>query len=52
MESTGLEEKKIPAKKGGKIVKDARVALEEKTGRKVVSSKNYLASRLSKKKLK
>ncbi len=51
-ETKGLEENKIPAKKGGKIAKDARVALEEKTGKKVVSSENYLPLRSSKKKLK
>ncbi len=40
LESKGLIENKIPAKKGGKIAKDARVALEQKTGKKVVSSNN------------
>jgi DNA-damage-inducible protein D len=29
-------------KKGGKIAKDARLALEQKTGRKVISSENFL----------
>lgn len=38
----GLEENKKPAKKGGKIAKDARLALEEKTGKKVVTEENYL----------
>ena len=38
----GLEENKIPAKKGGKISKDARVALEQKTGKKVVTGENFL----------
>ena len=41
-ETKGLEENKIPAKKGGKIAKDARVALEEKTGKNVVTGKNFL----------
>ncbi|MEK7538658.1 MAG: Bro-N domain-containing protein [Patescibacteria group bacterium] len=49
MEAKGLEENKIPAKRGGKIAKDARVALEEKTGKKVVTGDNYLPP--SKKKL-
>ncbi len=50
MEAQGLEENKIPAKRGGKIAKDARLALEEKTGKKVVTDGNYLPP--SKKKLK
>ncbi|PIP28360.1 MAG: hypothetical protein COX29_01605 [Candidatus Moranbacteria bacterium CG23_combo_of_CG06-09_8_20_14_all_35_22] len=48
----GLEENKIPAKKGGKIAKDARIALEEKTGKLVVTGKNYLLKSKAKKKLK
>ncbi len=40
MKSEGLVENKIPAKKGGKIAKDARIALEQKTGKKVVSGEN------------
>jgi DNA-damage-inducible protein D len=42
LQSDGLEENKIPAKKGGKIAKDARVALEEKTGKNVVSGESFL----------
>jgi DNA-damage-inducible protein D len=42
MKARGLEENKIPAKKGGKIAKDARIALEEKTNQKVVSKSNFL----------
>ncbi len=42
MQTEGFEENKIPAKKGGKIAKDARVALEEKTGKNVVSEANFL----------
>ena len=38
----GLEENKIPARKGGKIAKDARVALEERIGKSVVTGENYL----------
>lgn len=41
----GLEENKIPAKKGGKIAKDARVALEDKTGKKIVTGSNYLQNK-------
>lgn len=42
LSTKGLEENKIPAKKGGKIVRDARIALEKKTGQKVVSENNFL----------
>ncbi len=38
----GLEENKIPARKGGKIAKDARVALEEKIGKSVITGENFL----------
>jgi len=41
MEAKGLEENKIPAKKGGRVAKNARLELEAKTGRKVVSKKNF-----------
>lgn len=43
-ESKCFEENKIPAKKGGKIAKDARMALEKKTGKKVVSGENFLTN--------
>ena len=46
----GVEQNAKAGKKGGKIAKDARVALEEKTGRKVVTNENFLAPE-SKKKL-
>ena len=42
VEAKGLEENKIPAKKGGKIAKDARIALEEKTGKKIVTGKFFI----------
>ena len=42
MQTKGLEENKVPAKKGGKIAKDARVALEQKTQKKVVTKENFL----------
>lgn len=38
----GVQENASAGKKGGKIAKDARVALEQKTGKKVVTSENYL----------
>lgn len=42
LESKGLEENKIPAIKGGKVAKNARKELEQETGKKVISSKNFL----------
>lgn len=42
LESKGLDENKIPAKEGGKISKQARLALEKKTGKKVVTKSNHL----------
>ncbi|MDO8638328.1 MAG: BRO family protein [Candidatus Daviesbacteria bacterium] len=40
-QTKGFEENKIPARKGGKIARNARIELEQKTGKKVVSSKNF-----------
>lgn len=45
MQATGLNENKIPAKKGGKIAKDARKALEKKTGKSVLTNTNFLSSK-------
>lgn len=42
MESKGLEKNKIPAKKGGRVAKNARKELESKTGKGVVSGGNFL----------
>ena len=52
METKGLEENKNPAIKGGRIAKNARLELEEKTGKKVVSGENFLQLPKSDKKLK
>ncbi|MFA6437069.1 MAG: Bro-N domain-containing protein [Candidatus Paceibacterota bacterium] len=41
METRGLEENKIPAKKGGRVAKNARLELEQKTGKKIVSGENF-----------
>ena len=41
----------MAGKKGGKIAKDARLALEEKTGKKVVTPENFLPPATEKKKL-
>jgi len=40
--ATGMTENKAAAKTGGRIAKKARLELEEKTGRKVVTGENYL----------
>lgn len=40
--STGLEENKIPAHKGGKIAKDARIALEQKINKSIITGQNFL----------
>ena len=41
-EATGMDENRSAAKTGGGIAKKARKDLEEKTGKKVISSDNYL----------
>jgi len=40
--SKGLDENKIPAHKGGKIAKNARVALEQKIHKSIISGQNFL----------
>ena len=44
MNAKGLTENKNASKAGGKIAKTARFELEDKTGQKVISNKNYLKS--------
>ncbi len=41
-EATGMKENKKAAKEGGKIAKNARVQLENRTGKKVVTGENFL----------
>ncbi len=41
VEAKGLAENKIPAKKGGRIAKNARLELEQKTGKAIVSGDNF-----------
>jgi len=48
----GLIENIVPAKKGGRIAKDARVALEKRIGKSVVTGENFLLVKKSNKKLK
>jgi len=45
----GVHQNAQAGKKGGKIAKDARMALEEKTGNKVVSEDNFLPPTKNKK---
>ncbi len=52
MEAKGFEGNKIPARKGGRIAKNARMELEKKTGKKVVSRENFLQTKKDSKKLK
>jgi len=52
LRSKGFEENKIPAKKGGKIAGDARLALEQKTGKKIIDNSNFLSPKKINKKLK
>jgi len=47
----GVNQNAIAGKTGGKIAKDARHALEEKTGKKVITTENFLPPAKSKKKL-
>jgi hypothetical protein len=52
VDATGMKENKVVAETGGSIAKKARVELEEKTGRKIVSQENYLPPPGTAKKLK
>jgi len=47
----GVQQNALAGKKGGKIAKDARLALEEKTGKKVITNENFLPPAKGKKKL-
>jgi hypothetical protein len=43
-DATGMDENSVAAKKGGAIAKQARRALESKTGKSVVTGENFLPS--------
>lgn len=51
-QSTGLTENKIAGKKGGNIAKKARLDLESKTGKSIVTEENFLPPQKNKKQLK
>ena len=48
----GLQQNAVAGKKGGKIAKDARLALENRTGRKIITGDNFLPPSKEKKKIK
>jgi hypothetical protein len=48
-EAKGLPENEVAGKKGGRIAGKARLELEEKTGKRVVSAENYLPPKSGKK---
>lgn len=51
-QAKGLKENATAGKKGGKIAKDARLALENKTRKKVITGENFLPPAKQRKKLK
>jgi len=48
-QAKGLPENEVAGKKGGGIAKKARLELEEKTGKRVISGENYLPPKTGKK---
>jgi len=52
VDATGMPENADAGKKGGRIAKNARLELENKTGKSVVTGENFLPPVLSKKKIK
>jgi hypothetical protein len=51
-EAKGLKQNAVAGKKGGRIAKNARLALEQKTGKNVVTGENFLPAKKENKKLK
>lgn len=49
VDATGMTENAEAGRKGGKIAKSARMELEEKTGKRVVTGENFLPPKKSKK---
>lgn len=52
VDATGMVENAESGKKGGKIAKNARVELEKKTGKRVITGENFLPPAIQKRKLK
>jgi len=50
-EAKGVQQNAVAGKKGGKIAKDARLALENKTGRKFITGENFLPPSKQRKKI-
>jgi hypothetical protein len=48
VQAEGLEGNKAPAKKGGRIARDARISLEQKTGSSAITGENFLPPAKSK----
>ncbi|MFP3012733.1 MAG: hypothetical protein ACEY3D_07465 [Rickettsia sp.] len=46
--ATGMEENKVTSKIGGSIAKNTKTVLENKTGKQVSSTENYLPPKLTK----
>jgi len=51
VDATGIVENAEAGKKGGKIAKRARLELEQKTGKRIVTGENFLPPASSRKKL-
>jgi hypothetical protein len=51
MQAKGIQENKVASKEGDGIAKKARIALENKTGKKVVNNANFLPSEKNIKKI-
>ena len=49
MNATGMPENSVAGRKGGGVARKARLELEEKTGKQVVSGENYLKPVIGKK---
>jgi hypothetical protein len=52
VEATGMAENATAGKKGGRIAKKARLELEQKTGKSVVTGENFLPPSKIRKKIK
>jgi len=50
-QAKGIQQNAVAGKKGGKIAKDARLALEQKTGKKVITGENFLPPSQQQKKI-
>jgi len=49
--AAGMDENAVAGKKGGKIARNARLELEQKTGKSVITSENFLPPSKKKKQL-